>query len=55
MNDAHEAAGIALVKNLLALRHGADAEIARGGREVGGQHLIEQAAVHQPVANFVVQ
>ncbi|MNY76967.1 hypothetical protein D3C86_2167250 [compost metagenome] len=55
MDDAHETAGIALAENRFTLGNGADTEITRGRGEVGGQQLVEQAAVHQPVADFVVQ
>ncbi|MNN89211.1 hypothetical protein D3C81_2069910 [compost metagenome] len=55
MDDAHEAAGIALVEDFFALDNGAEAEIARSRGEFRRQQLVEQAAVHQPVADFVVQ
>ncbi|MNY57547.1 hypothetical protein D3C86_1937690 [compost metagenome] len=55
MDDAHETASIALLEDLLALGNGADTEVARGRDEVRRQQLIEQATIHQPVANFVVQ
>jgi hypothetical protein len=55
VEDAHEAAGIALAENRFALGDGADAEVTRRGGKVDGQQLVEQTAVHQPIANFFVQ
>ncbi len=55
VDDAHEAAGIALAENRFTLGDGADAEIARRRSEVDRQQLVEQTAVHQPVADFFIQ
>ena len=55
VKNAHEAAGIAFAENRLALSHGADAEVAGCCGKVREQQLIKQAAIHQPVADFIVQ
>ncbi|MDZ3993450.1 hypothetical protein PspTeo4_25768 [Pseudomonas sp. Teo4] len=55
MQDAHEGASIAFIEDGLAFADGGQAEIASSGLEVAELQGIEQAAVHEHVADFGVQ
>src|SRR5471032_1162146 len=55
MDDAHEGPGIAFAEDGLTRFDGADAEVTRCGVEVRREQGVEQTAVHQHVANFIVQ
>ncbi|MNE56219.1 hypothetical protein D3C80_1511130 [compost metagenome] len=55
MDDAHERASIALGEDFLAGAEGADAEVTGSVLEVAGLQLVEQAAVHEHVADFIIQ